>query len=465
MKRFFFLIICLCGFLFRVQLQAQETQTNVIDEVIWVVGDDAIFLSDVENMRLDMQMRGQRLQGDPYCTIPEQLAIQKLFLHQAKLDSIDISDSEVTGAVDRQINYYISQLGSQEKLEEYTNKSLNALREEWRNTAKEQESIRKVQQGLVSNIKITPSEVRTFYKRIPEDSLPFIPTTVEVEIITVEPQVALAEIDDIKSRLREYTEQITSGEKQFSTLARMYSDDKESAVKGGELGFMGKTSLVPEFATVAFELNDPKRVSRIVETEYGYHIIQLIEKRGDRINVRHILLRPHVTKDEVNAATQRLDSIRDLIVAGKFSFEEGAFYMSYDKDTRNNKGLMVNTPNVINPNQTERSGTSRFEMSELPAEIAKIVSTMAVGDISKPFSMINSKNSKEVAAIIKLKSRTDGHKASLSDDFQALKSMVEDEKRENILNAWIEKKIKETYIRINDNWKNCDFEREGWVQK
>ena len=461
MKRFFFLLICLSGFLLQTRLQAQS---NVIDEVIWVIGDDAIFLSDVENMRLSMQMQDERPQGDPYCTIPEQLAIQKLFLHQAKLDSIEVNDSEVFNFVERQINYYISRLGSQEKLEEYFNKPINAIREESRNVAKEQETVRRMQQKLIGDIKITPSDVRSFYKRIPEDSLPYISTTVEVEIVTMEPKVSLEEIDDIKNRLRDYTEQVTSGKMQFSTLARLYSDDKESANRGGELGFLGKGMLMPEFAVAAFDLNDPKRVSRIVETEYGYHIIQLIEKRGDRINVRHILLRPHVTKEEIAAATQKLDSVRNDIVDGKFSFEEAATYLSSDKDTRNNKGIMVNTLNSNMSSQTARTGTSRFEMSELPPEIAKMVNTMQVGDISKPFSMINSKQ-KDIVAIVKLKSRTEGHKASLSEDFQALKSMVEDEKREEILNEWIAKKQKETYIRINDNWKNCDFERDGWLQK
>ena len=462
MKRFFFLLICLIGFLFQSRLQAQS---NVIDEVIWVVGDDAIFLSDVENMRLSVQMSGERYQGDPYCTFPEKIAIQKLFLHQAKLDSIEVSDSEVFSGVERYISYYISQFGSQEKLEEYANKSINAFREELRNNLKEQKTVEKVQQGLIGNIKITPSDVRSFYKRIPEDSLPYISTTVEVEIITVEPKVALEEIDDIKRRLRDYTEQITTGKMQFSTLARLYSDDKESANRGGELGFMGKGNLIPEFAAVAFDLNDPKRISRIVETEYGYHIIQLIEKRGDRINVRHILIRPHVTKEEIALAIQNLDSIRNDILAEKFTFEEAATYLSSDKDTRNNRGLMVNTQNVTNPNPTPRTGTSRFEMSELHPDIAKVISNMKVGEISKPISMINLKTNKEIAAIVKLKSRIEGHKASLSEDFQALKAMVEDEKREEILNKWIAKKQKETYIRINDNWKNCDFERDGWLQK
>ena len=464
MKRFFFLLICLCGFIYQVRLQAQS---NVIDEVIWVVGDDAILLSDVENARLYMQMQGQRPEGDPYCTIPERIAIQKLFLHQAKLDSIEVSDSQVFSSVESQINWAITTWGggSQEKTEEYLNKSINAYREELRTSQKERYAIEMVQQGLVKNLKITPSEVRSFYKRIPEDSLPYISTTVEVEIITLEPQVSLAEIDDIKSRLRDYTEQVTSGKTQFSTLARRYSDDKESAMRGGELGFMGKGSLVPEFAAAAFDLNDPKRVSRIVETEYGYHIIQLIEKRGDRINVRHILIRPYVTKEEVATATQKLDSIRNDIVGSKFSFEEAAFHLSSDKDTRNNRGLMVNTPNINNPNPSARTGTSRFEMSELPPEMAKIINTMQVGDISKPFNMISLKTNKELVAIVKLKSRIEGHKASLSEDFQAIRSMVEDEKQEEILNKWIAKKQKETYIRINDNWKNCDFERDGWLQK
>jgi peptidyl-prolyl cis-trans isomerase SurA len=434
MRNFFFLLLCLSGFLFQTRLQAQSTQSNVIDEVIWVVGDDAILLSDVENARLQMQVDGEQIQGDPYCKIPEQIAIQKLFLHQAKLDSVEITDSQVSGDVERQINYIINQLGSQEKAEEYLNKSLNAYRDEVRTRMKDRYAVQQVQQGLVKNVKITPSEVRTFYNRIPQDSLPYIPTTVEVQIMTLEPQVSITEIDNIKNKLRDYTEQVNSGKMQFSTLARMYSEDTESAKRGGELGFMGKGQLVPEFAAVAFDLNDPKHVSRIVETEYGYHIIQLIEKRGDRIDVRHILLRPYVTKEEINAAVLKLDSIRNDMVAGKFSFEDVATYLSADKDTRNNKGLMVNNPDPNSTNSGERAGTSRFEMSELPPEIAKVVDTMKVNEVSKPFTMINSKTSKEIVAMVKLKSRVAGHKASLSEDFQALKTKVESEKKEEIIN-------------------------------
>lgn len=460
MRHFYFLLIFLMEFLFQTQLQAQS---NVIDEVIWIIGDDAIFLSDVERMRLEYQYEGIRFPGDPYCVIPEKMAMNKLLLHQAKLDSIEVSDSEVYAEVEWRINNIINYFGSQEKVEEYFNTSISTYKEDLRISIKEDKTVKKVQQELFGKIKITTSDVRSFFKRIPEDSLPFIPTTVEVEIITIEPQISLEEIDAIKNRLRDFTEQVNSGEMQFSTLARIYSDDEVTANKGGEMGLLGRATLVPEFAIAAFDLNDTRRVSRIVQTEYGYHIIQLIQRLGDRINVRHILLREHITKDAIDAATISLDSIRNNIVEGKYSFED-ATYFSNDKDTRANKGLMVNTPKLTDPD-TPRSGTPRFEISELPPEIARVISNMQVSDISKPFLMISPKTHKEIVVIVKLKSRIEGHKASLSEDFPILKLMVEEEKQDIIVKNWIAKKQKETYIRIKDNWKNCDFEIDGWIQK
>jgi peptidyl-prolyl cis-trans isomerase SurA len=436
-----------------------HAQDNIVDEVIWVVGDDAILRSDVENMRIQMQVNGQRIGGDPYCIIPEQIAIQKLYLHQAKLDSLEAMESDVLQKVEAQTNYVINQIGSKEKVEEYFHKSLSAIREEWKQDLREQSLVRLMQHNLVSKIKVTPTEVRTFFERIPQDSLPYIPTNVEIQIITLEPTVSLEEIDDIKRRLREYTEQVTSGYREFSSLARLWSEDTESAKRGGELGFQGKGMLLPEFAAVAFDLNDSKKVSRIVETEYGFHIIQLIEKRGDRINVRHLLLKPKVSKEELAEASLKLDSIRTNILENKLTFEDAVTYLSHDSDTRNNKGLMVNQDYS---QSTDRSGTSRFEMDELPPEIAKAIYNMKVGDISPVFPMINSKQ-KNVVAIVKLKSKTEGHKADLSDDFQALRSMVEEEKQKNILEKWLDNKIKETYIRIDDKWKNCDFQMKGWI--
>lgn len=434
-------------------------QGNVIDEIVWVIGDDAILRSDVEKQRLYLQSDGERINGDPYCVIPEQMAIQKLYLNQAKIDSIEVSESSVIQEADRRLHYATNQIGSKEKLEEYFGKKTSQLREEYKDMIREQQIVQQMQRKLIGEIKLTPADVRKYYSQLSQDSLPTIPTTVEVQIITLEPKISFEEIDGIKARLRAFTEQITKGEMEFSTLARLYSEDPESSARGGELGFLGKASLLPEFANVAFNLSDTKRVSNIVETEYGFHIIQLIEKRGDRINSRHILLRPKVSESELNDATMKMDSLYLDLTNEKFTFEEAATFVSYDKDTRNNKGLMVNSNYEGN-----NFGTPRFEMQELPQEIGKIVYGMTVGEISKPFSMITNKQ-KEVVAVVKLKARTDSHKANLSDDYQALKTIVEAKKREELLNDWIRKKQKSTYVRISEGWRTCDFQFPGWVNE
>lgn len=434
-------------------------QDNVIDEIVWVVGDDAILRSDVETQRLYMRNEGQRFDGDPYCIIPEQMAIQKLYLNQAKIDSIEVGENQVIQEVDRWMNFAVNQIGSREKLEEYFGKKYSQIKEERKETVREQQVVQQMQNKLIGEIKLTPSEVRKYYNQLSKDSLPNIPTTVEVQIVTLEPKIPFEETDAIKARLRDFTDQINNGKMEFSTLARLYSEDPESAKRGGELGFLGKANLLPEFANVAFNLNDPKRVSQIVQTEYGYHIIQLIEKRGDRINCRHILLKPKVSEKELREATARMDSLYTDLMANKFTFEEAATFVSYDKDTRNNKGLMVNQDY-----ESSNNGTSKFEMQELPPEIGKVVYNMNVGEISKPFTMITNKQ-REVVAIVKLKARIDGHKANLSDDYQALKAIVEAKKREELLNNWIAKKQKSTYVRISDGWKNCDFRYPGWIKE
>lgn len=432
-----------------------HAQNNIIDEVAWVVGDEAILKSQVEEQYRSMQYDGQKIDGDPYCVIPEQIAIQKLFMHQAKLDSITVSDAQVFQEVERKLNYFIANIGSKEKVEEYFNKPMSELREEMAEMVREQGIVQEMQRQLVKDIKITPSEVRRFFSGLPSDSIPYIPTQVEVQIITINPKIPQQEIDNIKARLREYSERVTKGETEFSTLAILYSEDPGSARMGGELGFMGRAQLVPEYADVAFNLNDPKKVSKIVETEFGYHIIQLIEKRGDRINTRHILLKPKVSEKELNNSIVRLDSLRNDITSGKFKFEEAAQFLSQDKNTRNNQGLMVNSEN----------GTTKFQMSELPQEIAKVVNTMNAGDISQPFIMMDQKKGKEVAVLVKLRSRVEGHKANMSDDYQALKAIVEQNRREDLIENWIRKKQKETYIRIKDGWRNCDFKYDGWIKK
>ena len=428
-------------------------QDNVIDEIVWVVGDEPIMRSEVENQRLQAQYEGVKFSGDPYCVIPEQLAVQKLFLHQADLDSIIVNESDVINEVDKGINRTMNQLGSKEKMEEYFGMPFSKIREVRRELARNQETVRRVQKELVGSITVTPAEVRQYYNNLPADSIPMTPAETEVEIITVEPQYSQSDINAIKDRLRDFTERINKGDN-FSTLAVMYSEDRNSAKVGGELGFMGKGELVPEFANVAFSLSDPKKVSKIVETEFGFHIIQLIEKRGDRINCRHILLKPKVSVTERNQALLRLDSIADQIRNGKIKFEEAAQYYSYDKDTRNNGGLMVNPSN----------GTSHFQLEELPQEVGKMAYKLNVGEISKPFTMTTAKE-KEVCAIIRVKSKNKAHRASLTEDFQQLKQIVQAKKSDKILEDWIVEKQKKTYVRINENWRNCEFKYPGWIKQ
>ena len=433
-------------------------QDNVIDEVVWVVGDEAILKSDVESERLNAQYEGRKFDGDPYCIIPEQLAVQKLFLHQAAIDSIEVSEQEVIGQVERRTNWLIEQVGgSKEKLEEYYNKTSTQIREMLRENIRDGLTVQKMQQHIVGEIKITPAEVRRYFKDLPQDSIPFVPTQVEVQIVTLEPKIPLEEVERVKKTLRDYTDGINSGKMSFATYARFYSEDPGTARRGGELGFMGKGELVPEYANVAFNLQDPNKVSKIVETEFGFHIIQLIEKRGDRINTRHILLKPKVEEKDLEAALLRLGSIADDIRNQKFTFDDAATYISQDKDTKNNHGLMAN----------KNTGTARFEMQDLAQvsqEVAKMVENMNVGEISRAFTMINDKG-KEVCAIVKLKSRINGHKATISEDYQRLKAIVMEKRSEDKLEKWIKEKQKHTYVRINEKWQKCDFKYPGWIKE
>ena len=443
-------LIYVCLLMLVVPCMADE---NIIDEVVWIVGDEAILRSEVEEERLRAQYEGQAIAGDPYCVIPEQLAVQKLFLHQAELDSVEVSESTVSHQVDMRMNYYISQIGSKEKMEEYFRKPSSEIREEMMKTVRNQMIIQQMQQKLTSNIKPTPAEIRRFYNSLPMDSIPMMPAEVEVQILSFVPPVPIEETERIKSRLREFTERVTSGQADFAMLARFYSEDTESAKHGGELGFVGRGQLVPEFADVAFNLNDPKKVSRIVETEYGYHIIQLIEKHGERINCRHILLKPRVSvTDKMNALT-RLDSIVQVIRADSLTFEQAIIRYSEDKNTVMNAGLMTN-PNT---------GASKFEYQDLPAEIAKQIYTMQEGDISDPFVMMDPTKNKEVCAIVKLKRKTDVHRANLTDDFQAIKAMLEQKLSDEFIHNWILKKQKETYVQIDPRWAGCEFEFPNWI--
>ena len=453
-KRFLVLLVSLVSLVTLVKAQNDSIGT-IVDEVIWVVGDEAILKSDVEAMRIQGQQEGIRWSGDPDCAIPEQLAVQKLYLNQAIIDSIEVTEAEITQGVEQYVENMVSAIGSREKLEEYYKKNMSQIRADLRETYKERQMVQGMQQKLTKDITVSPAEVRRYFQNLPQDSLPFVPTEVEVQIITLTPRVEQEEINRVKDELRDYTDRINKGESSFQTLARLYSEDPGTARRGGELDYVGRGMLDPAFANVAFGLTDPKKVSKIVESEFGFHIIQLIDKRGEKIKVRHILRKPVVSDEAITKAMNRLDSIRTDILAEKFTFDVAASVLSDDKDTRNNHGLMANA--------TQEGRTSRFKLAELPPEVAKAVDRLEVGGISAPFQMINERG-KTVCAIAKLKNRTEGHKATITEDFQILKNVVLNKRREQVLHDWVVKRIKSTYVRINDRYRNCDFQYEGWVR-
>ena len=433
-------------------LAAGPSNNSVIEEVAWMVGDQPIYKSEIEEAYQQALYDKQPIDGDPMCVIPENLAIEKLFLHQADIDTVEVQDAMVSQAVDQRINYLITNLGSKEKVEEYFRRPMNEFREQMTDMMRNNYRIQEVQRSLTRDIKATPSDVRRYFNTLPTDSVPYMPLQVEAEIITINPRIPQQEIDDVKARLRDYADRVNRGEAEFSTLAILYSEDG-SSVRGGEIGFMGRGHLEPEYAAVAFNLNDPKKVSKIVQTQYGYHIIQLIEKRGDRINTRHILLRPKVADSDLTDAVHRLDSVRADILDKKFTFESAAQFISQDNDTKNNHGRMTNP----------QTGSTRFEMKDLPQEVAKVINTMEEGQISEAFIMKDPKRNSDIVAIVKLMKRIPAHRANMSDDYQTIKDMYEANRKEEIVKEWIDKKIKDTYIKVEDNWTDCDFQHD-WLK-
>jgi peptidyl-prolyl cis-trans isomerase SurA len=471
-KRFLVILFSLISLVSLSKAQTDSIGT-IVDEVIWVVGDEAILKSDVEAMRIQGQQEGMHWNGDPDCAIPEQIAVQKLFLNQAIIDSVEVTEAEITQGVEQYLENMINVIGSREKLEEYHKKNISQIRADLRESYRERQMVQGMQQKLVKDLTVTPAEVRRYFKDLPQDSIPFVPTEVEVQIITQQPRIEQEEINRVKEELRDYTNRINKGDATFQTLARLYSEDPGTARRGGELDYTGRGMLDPAFANVAFGLTDPKKVSKIVESEFGFHIIQLIDKRGDKIKVRHILRKPVVSDDAVQKALSRLDTVATSIRQGevpemlkvfinpekpieKFTFEDAVSVFSDDKDTRNNNGLMFNVTQ-------EGQRTSRFKLADLPAEVAKVVDTLQIGNVSRPFQMINERG-KTVCAIVKLKNRTEGHKATITEDFQVMKNLVLAKRREEVIHDWVVKRIKSTYVRINERYRNCNFEYEGWVR-
>lgn len=436
-------------------LQPVKAQNNVIDEVVWVVGDEAIYKSEVEEARRDAQLRGVRWDGDPYCIIPEQLAVNKLYLNQALLDSIEATTEEVNERVEYVYNELVQDAGSEEKLLEFYSMNVHQLKAKLYDSQEQELIISRVRRKLMERVKVTPGDVRRYLKDLAADEIPSVPTQVEVQIISLNPIVPQEEIDAVKADLRDYSERIQSGEVKFSTLATLYSEDPVSARVGGDCGFVGRAEVVPEFSAVAFNLTDPTKVSKIVETEYGFHIIQLIERMGDRVRVRHILRKPRVPLESINNCLARLDTIAGDIRSGKETFEHSVITFSEDKDTRNSNGLMTYSPEPGVP------GTSKFRLDQLPQDVAKVVDRMHIGEVSEPFTM-QLDNGKIVCAIVKLKNKINAHKATMTDDYELLYQKVYSERCQDAIDKWIREKQRTTYVRINEGWNDCDFVYPGW---
>jgi peptidyl-prolyl cis-trans isomerase len=425
-------------------------QNNVVDKIIAIVGEEIILKSDIENEFLHEQGQGLISTSSDYrAEILERQLMQKLLLAQAKLDSISVTEDEVENEVNSRIQYLTSNIGSRERLEAYFGKNIEEIKSDMRAPIREKLITEMMQQKIVEKIRSTPSEVKTFYKKLPKDSLPDIPDKYEIQQIVIKPTVSEAEKERIREKLRGFRDQILSGEKTFNTLAVLYSEDG-SAVRGGELGYSTKSMWDPAFAEAAFSLK-PGKISKIVESEFGFHIIQLIDRQGERINVRHIILQPKISDSEREAAIHRLDSIRQYILDQEMTFEDAAYYFSTDKQTRNNGGLM-----------SGKNGDSRIEKAEIEGDMAKQVNRMKVGEISEPF--VSKSEAREEYKIIKVKAFYPQHKANLEDDWQIFEMLLKNEKQMDKLEKWIKEKQANTYIHIDDSYKNSKFRYDGWIK-
>lgn len=440
MKRFFLIISFV---LFAVSSKAQEPQ--VIDRVVAVVGQNIILQSDIEAQYMQLRLQGG-IQGSASsirCEILEDLMFRKLMLNQAEMDSITVTDEQVNAEVDRLVRYFISQLGSQENLEKYYKKSMAEIKEELFRMRKDQMLEEQVQQTMLANVEVTPAEVRKCYYDIPHDSVPMVNSKYEIAHIVKKPAITLEQKLEVKDRLYKMRKRILDGER-FSTLALLYSEDPGSAKKGGELGFHGRGEFAPEFEAAAFNLRDGE-ISEVIETEFGFHIIQMIERRGEFVNVRHILLTVKVSPEALQEAYDELDSIAKLINNDSITFDEAVRKFS-DENDKISGGILVN-PNT---------GSTLFDASELDQQVSFTINRMQVGELSEPVPMKTDDN-KDAYRLLYLKRKTAPHKANLKDDYTLIRDWAMQQKREEIINKWIANNSQKAYIKVIDDFKDCDF--------
>jgi len=446
-KRLFFLFLLS----FSILPRYSNGQGKIIDQIVATVGNHIIMESDIENQYIQMRSQGYTSQGDLKCEVMEDLLSQKLMLHQAMVDSIEVTEPEVESELNRRLQDFSQRIGSEAKLEAYYNKSMLEIKEDFRELVRNQLLIQSMQQTIINEITVTPSEIKSFFRTIPKDSLPLIPEQVEYRQIMRNPPYSEKTKLAVRERLLELRKRILNGE-DFATLAILYSEDPGSARNGGEMDYMGKSELVKEFADAAFALKKGA-ISSIVETKFGFHIIQLIDRKGEKVKVRHILLKPKVTSQESEKALSFLDSIAQSIRADSITFIQAVRMYSQDEDTRMSGGL------VVNPN----SGDSHFSLDQLDQNTAEAIRNLKTGEVSRPFEatdMAGNKNYK----IIEIMKRIPAHKADLKHDYALLQQLTKQSKQQEAFKKWIVEKQKTTYIRIDDSYKGCPFSNKGWVK-
>jgi len=429
------------------------SQNKVIDQVIAVVGKNAILSSDIESQFFQYKMQG-KLQASSTsikCQILENLLFQKLLLAQAEIDSVEVTEARVETEITRRLRHFISQFGSQEKLEEFYEKSIIEIKEEFRELIKDQMLVEAVRQAIAQDVGITPSGVKSFFRKIPKDSIPLINSEVEISQIVIEPPISLEEKLKVKERLETFKARILDGEN-FSTLAILYSDDPGSAKNGGELGMFGRGEMYPQFEAVAFSLDDGDEISEVFETEAGFHLVQLIERRGEYVNVRHILLQPKVSPYDLQEAQIKLDSIANLIKMDSISFEDAVKRYS-DDPGKINGGIMVN----------QVTGTSKFEEDQLDPQVLFVINNLKIGEISNPVPM-KTFDGKDAFRLLRLDKRTLPHRANLSEDYDRIQNWALEDKKMQIVNEWVKNKIKKSYVRINEKYEDCDFQYD-WFEE
>jgi len=431
------------------QTQAQD---KVVDQIVAVVGKNIILKSDIEGMYQQQQAQGITTEGDMKCEILENLLVEKLLLAEAELDTtITVSDSQLNQNLEQRIQYFTSHLGSEKEVEAYFKKSIIDLKSDLQEVIKNQQMTQQMQAKIIDKVTVTPAEVRYHFKNLPPAEIPQIDAQIEYAQIVVQPIISIEEEDRIKSTLRELKRRIESGESSFAPLAVMYSEDG-SARNGGELDYMGRGNLDPAYASAAFNLKGDK-ISNVVKSDFGYHIIQVIDRKGEQIKTRHIIMMPKASPKAMEKAFTQIDSIADFIRKGTFKFEDAALRYSYDKDSRNNGGV------VINP----QTGDSKWKLSELDPDVSKVITKMNINEISKPFKTLDDKQ-RPVYKIVKLINKTSAHQANLRDDYVELSNIYMASKKEKTLDTWIREKQSGTYVHIDDTYLNCNFKYKGWMK-